>query len=350
MKRILIIISFIVVFFQLEITGWKSVKIHATTIGTKQAKLNRLQSQVKTEQPQENKPLGYMEPEKLLFPAVMSDEWEIDCYSRPVLTADGKKLWEVLITDSKSDFRYIKVLPSNLVNSRTLRKTVEEVIEASPVRPKLIRFFRNQMYNMISIALETLEIQVKPSRRVNNLLMWLQDREKHVYPKMKGYNPSLKQQTLLDYEVNKADRLPDIIRAQKYSFVALPAEAFWNKEVNEENINKGYLANIRDLPKTGWVHGITLFSSRASAIASWMVGLEIAHIKAELITRELLLATDITQEYIMAPLTDNQIKEAKIFEKGKNECNGYHFLSIQESPESEDVQAFWLLREFDKNL
>ena len=30
----------------------------------------------------------------------MSTEWELDCYSRPVVMADGKKLWEVLLTDS----------------------------------------------------------------------------------------------------------------------------------------------------------------------------------------------------------------------------------------------------------
>ena len=32
-------------------------------------------------------------------------DWELDCYSRPVLV-DGKKLWEVLITDSSNSFRY----------------------------------------------------------------------------------------------------------------------------------------------------------------------------------------------------------------------------------------------------
>ena len=30
----------------------------------------------------------------------LSTEWELDCYSRPVVLSDGKKLWEVLLTDS----------------------------------------------------------------------------------------------------------------------------------------------------------------------------------------------------------------------------------------------------------
>lgn len=104
----------------------------------------------------------------------MTDEWELDCYSRPVIGEDGKKLWELLLTDSESRFRYLKTIPSNLVNSRNVRKIVEDILEQSPVRPKSIRFFRNQMFNMINIALSTLDVDVKPSRRTTSLYMWLQ--------------------------------------------------------------------------------------------------------------------------------------------------------------------------------
>lgn len=41
-----------------------------------------------------------------------SAEWELDCYSRPVVV-DGKKLWEVLITDSVGGLRICRSLPSN---------------------------------------------------------------------------------------------------------------------------------------------------------------------------------------------------------------------------------------------
>jgi hypothetical protein len=81
-----------------------------------------------------------------------SDEWELDCYSRPVLVGN-KKLWEVLITDSNNSFRYLKTLPSNAVNSRELRKVVEQLMEDSriPVKPTTIRFFRGAMFNMVRI-------------------------------------------------------------------------------------------------------------------------------------------------------------------------------------------------------
>ena len=41
-----------------------------------------------------------------------SADWELDCYSRPVMV-DGKKLWEVLLTDSNGSFRLCERLPSN---------------------------------------------------------------------------------------------------------------------------------------------------------------------------------------------------------------------------------------------
>eukprot|EP00981_Chlorochromonas_danica_P009893 scaffold2865_cov160-Ochromonas_danica.AAC.4 len=266
------------------------------------------------------------------------------------MAEDGKKLWEVLVTDSTGSFRYLKPLASNLVNSRNLRKIMEDLIDSSPVKPKTIRFFRNQMFNMITIALSTLNVDVKPSRRTTNLCMWLQEREDFVYPRMKGYNVQLKQQSIFDYEVNQPDRMPDVLRAQSYAFVALPAEVFWSNQVNKENIKQGYLCPIREMPKAGWIHGVTLFSKRASSIAAWMNGLEIGSLKADLISRELLLNVDINTQYIVAPLQEKQKEEAQIFEQGKGQAMGYHFLSIQESPESDGVEGFWLLRQFGNNL
>lgn len=204
---------------------------------------------------------------------------------------------------------------------------------------------------MITIALSTIEnLEVKPSRRTNNLYMWLQEREKSIYPFMSGYNPQLKQQTILDYDISQTEKLPDIYKAESYAYVALPAEVFWDQQVNKENIKKGRLCPLRDMPKTGWIHGITLFSKRAESIAAWMTALEIAYIRADLITRELILNTDITTQYVLAPLSDAQKKEGQIFEKGKSEAEGYHFLSVQSSPESEEVEGFWLLRQFSDSL
>lgn len=115
-----------------------------------------------------------------------SADWELDCYSRPVVAVGGKKLWEVLITDATGSFRYLKTLPSNQVNSKELRATVEEFMEKADVKPNTIRYFRGAMFNMIKIALSDLDVVGRPSRCTYAVAQWLEERHRNVYPKMEG--------------------------------------------------------------------------------------------------------------------------------------------------------------------
>ena len=117
-----------------------------------------------------------------------SDDWELDCYSRPVIAPGGKKLWEVLITDSTGSFRFVKTLPSNKVNSKEVRQTVEDLMEDPRIesKPSTIRFFRGAMFNMINIALSELDVVSRPSRGTYSIAQWLEERHKDVYPKMEG--------------------------------------------------------------------------------------------------------------------------------------------------------------------
>lgn len=50
------------------------------------------------------------------------------------------------------------------------------MIEDAPVKPRVIRFFRNAMFNMISLALKDLKVRVLPSRSTNALYSWLDQR------------------------------------------------------------------------------------------------------------------------------------------------------------------------------
>lgn len=137
--------------------------------------------------------------------AKVSNEWELDVYSRPVVGADGKKLWELLICDSTGNMRHVSPIPSNMVNSREVRKTIEGVIEAAPggSKPTVIRFFRNAMFNMIDIALKEVEVAVKPCRTTYAMYQWLEQRERDVYPNMPGYKPTMKQPAFFDIRVRE---------------------------------------------------------------------------------------------------------------------------------------------------
>eukprot|EP00579_Thalassiosira_antarctica_P005377 CAMPEP_0201882036 /NCGR_PEP_ID=MMETSP0902-20130614/12982_1 /ASSEMBLY_ACC=CAM_ASM_000551 /TAXON_ID=420261 /ORGANISM="Thalassiosira antarctica, Strain CCMP982" /LENGTH=366 /DNA_ID=CAMNT_0048410405 /DNA_START=133 /DNA_END=1233 /DNA_ORIENTATION=- len=284
----------------------------------------------------------------------VTGEWELDCYSRPVLVEGKKKLWEILMTDSSGNMRICRALPSNKVNSREVRRVVEEIIDESDVKPDTIRFFRGAMFNMINIALSEIDVIAKPSRCTFALAQWIEERNRDVYPAMKGYQPTMSGiggmgATFLD--IRTAVKLPDALRGEKYAFVGLPlAEFIQGGAISGDNIGVGRLCLVdNSLPADSIVQGVVILTSRANALATWLAGTEVAGLKSDLRKRELVMETDLDNQYLMAKLNDDQRKEAAIFEEGKDALNGLHFISVQ-TDENDEPAGFWLLREIPSNL
>jgi len=235
------------------------------------------------------------------------------------------------------------------VNSREVRRVVEEIIDESQVKPGTIRFFRGAMFNMINIALSEVDVIAKPSRCTFALAAWIEERNRDVYPKMKGYQPSMAGiggigGTFLD--IRTAVKLPDALRGEKYAFVGMPLdELLPGGDINKDNIGVGSICPVDpSLPADSFVQGVIILTSRAKALASWLSGTEVAGIKADLRKRELVMETDIDNQYLMAKLDDDQRIEAANFEEGKDSLNGLHFVCVQ-ADENEDPAGFWLLRE-----
>lgn len=281
-----------------------------------------------------------------------TDEWELDCYSRPVLVG-GKKLWEVLITDSSGSFRVCETLPSNKVNSKELRRVVEEAIEKAEVKPSIIRFFRGAMFNMINIALSDVDAVAKPSRCTFSLAGWIEERNRNVYPNMEGYRKNMAaggpRASFLD--VRTPVKLPDALRGEKYAFVSLPlAEFREGGGVTKDNFGVGKLCPVDlELPADAFVQGVVVITSRAKSLASWLAGTELAGFKCDLRKRTLVMETDIDNQYLMAKLNDVQRAEGMAFEEGKDMLGGLHFLSVQCDDDS-DPDGFWLLKEVPDGL
>jgi len=280
-----------------------------------------------------------------------TDEWELDCYSRPVVV-NGKKLWEVLITDSSGSFRFRKELPSNQVNSKELRKTIDELIDSAEVKPSIVRFFRGAMFNMINIALSELDVISRPSRCTFALAQWLEERNKEVYPNMEGYRATMLGglgPSFLD--VRTPVKMPDALRGEQYAFVSLPlAEFLPGGGVTEENVGNGRLCPIsNDLPADTFVQGIVILTQRSKALASWMAGTEVVGLSCDLRKRTMVLETGIDTQYLMAKLNDEQRAVGAAFQEGKDALNGLHFLSVQRD-EDDDPAGFWLLRQIPKGI
>ncbi|MEH2243786.1 Tab2/Atab2 family RNA-binding protein [Nostoc sp.] len=283
----------------------------------------------------------------------MGSIWEIDFYSRPILDANQKKIWEVLVCESPLDistkadslFRYAQYCPSTQVNSGWLRTALQEAINQAGKAPIKIRFFRRQMNNMITKACQDLSIPAQPSRRTLVLNQWLEQRMEEVYPQEPGYqggtNPSVRLEKPLP------QRLPDALEGQQWVFVTLDAADLAEMPEWEIGFGEAFPLELAQVSPEARIPGILIFSPRALPLAGWMSGLELAFLRFD--TSEearLLLETGVTESWIVANIKKPQIlAEAKGFEEAKQKANGVHFIGIQSDPKAESFAGFWLLQE-----
>lgn len=284
--------------------------------------------------------------------------WELDFYSRPILDENQKKLWELLVCESPLDtsqsmdslFQYAQFCPNQQVNSIWLRETIAEAIAQSQQPPEKIRFFRRQMTNMITKACEELGIQAQPSRRTYRVEQWLKQRIQDVYPKEPGYQASAAASSFVQYQPQIPQSLPDALEYDKWAVVTLEAGAF--EEMNEWDIgfSEAFPLSMIGLAPDTRIPGIIIFSSsRATPLAAWMSGLELAFVKLDSGSpARLLLETGANDSWILATLKGSQtIAEAQGFELSKQKAQKVHFLAVQSSPTSESFAGFWLLQEIE---
>jgi hypothetical protein len=280
--------------------------------------------------------------------------WELDFYSRPILDENQKKVWEVLLCETPLDthqsgdelLKYAQFCPNQQVNSIWLRTAIEEAMQQSQQKPQKIRFFRRQMSNMIIKACEELGIPAQCSRRTYTIDRWLQQRILGVYPKEAGYQPQSAAASFVRYQPQTPQPLPDALEGQKWAFVTLEASAFAEMGEWEIDFGEAFPLTMMGLDPETRIPGIIIYSSRATPLAGWMSGLELAFVRFDEQTKRLLLETGASDSWILANIKDIQtIAEAKGFELAKEQAEMVHFIAVQSSPTSETFAGFWLLQE-----
>lgn len=284
--------------------------------------------------------------------------WELDFYSRPILAENGKKVWEVLLCEtpvaiSQDDalFRFSKFCSNSEVNSIWLQGAIAEAIAAAPTPPTTIRFFRQQMKNMITKSCQDLGIDAVPSRRTIALQAWLAERMAQVYPQDPNYQEA-PPTVSVRMESAPASPLPDALLGEQWAFVSLSASDFadfneWDVGFGEVFPILGEKSLVPELTNDSRIPGVIIFSSRAKALAAWMSGLDLAFltIQQERPAR-LFMETGVIDRWILANIVNSQtLSEAQGFLAAKEKAQQVHFLAIQSDPESESFAGFWLLQE-----
>ena len=279
-------------------------------------------------------------------------DWEIDFYSRPLIDENGKKRWELLITNTnnfkdKNTFKWEKICPASTVNSIWLKDALEEAINDAKSqgwdRPSVIRCWRSSMKTMIKRAADQIGIELISSRRTYSLLEWLIDRESNLYPQQKGYT-GINLAPLSNPITNQAIPLPEEVRGDSWSFASLSLNTL--READEWEIEFSNLIPIKDsINENISIPGIRLFSSKRSlALSAWLGGLEPAKLLIE--GTQIILEAGQADRWLVTDVEEkakNAIKNN--FLNTKRDADGLQFISVQKSSKQNSLDGFWMLKD-----
>lgn len=281
-------------------------------------------------------------------------DWELDFYSRPVLEADGRKRWELLICSTppagaaaQEPFRWLRVCPASSVNSVWLRDAIEAALADAQrqgfERPRRLRCWRGSMRTMVQRAAEALELELVPSRRCYTLVEWLRLREAEVYPSEPG--------ALVGPLAPPAPPirgvpvpLPEVARGDRWAWATLPVATL----AEAEQWGAGFAGLLRlpaNLDPEAAVPGIRLFSShRALAMAGWLAGLEPVRLEVE--GNQLVLEAGLEDRWLLTTLPGEEARmAAEAFAMARAQAGGLQFLAVQAEEREQALEGFWLLRD-----
>jgi len=296
-----------------------------------------------------------MTPVPFAAPPVAAPDWELDYYSRPIVEADGKKRWELLIcstpdpslVEAVEPFRWARSCPAGSVNSLWLREALQEALDAAADqglgRPRRLRCWRASMRTMVQRAAEGLGLELVPSRRCYALVEWLREREASVYPAEEGYlcGPLAP----LPAPIRPIPvPLPEAVRGDRWSWVSLPAATL----AEAPEWQTGF-ASLLPLPEgidpQAPVAGLRLVSrSRALAISGWLAGLE--PVRLEIDGEQLVLEAALEDRWLVAMLsTEEAAAAAAAFALAREQAGGLQFIAVQSDENAPGFEGFWILRD-----
>jgi hypothetical protein len=296
-----------------------------------------------------------MTPVPFAAPPVAAPDWELDYYSRPIVEADGKKRWELLICTTPDPslvevvepFRWARSCPAGSVNSLWLREALQEALDAAADqglgRPRRLRCWRASMRTMVQRAAEGLGLELVPSRRCYALVEWLREREASVYPAEEGYlcGPLAP----LPAPIRPIPvPLPEAVRGDRWSWVSLPAATL----AEAPEWQTGF-ASLLPLPEgidpQAPVTGLRLVSrSRALAISGWLAGLE--PVRLEIDGEQLVLEAALEDRWLVAMLSTEEAAAATAaFALAREQAGGLQFIAVQSDENVPGFEGFWILRD-----
>ncbi|MGA9382291.1 MAG: Tab2/Atab2 family RNA-binding protein [Phormidium sp.] len=270
--------------------------------------------------------------------------WQADFYRRPIKDEAGQSLWELLISDSTSDFTYQAFCPQSQVNANWLVEQLQQALKkVSPEhKPEKIQVFRPQSLSLMETAAQKLGITVEATRRTETLKARLKTRK---YPQTgEPFNP-------IALEKPPPVPLPEKLWGEKWRFATLMASDITDSFAGQPMpilempefllpINLGIASNLP-------VPGVVIDGGKQSLrLARWIQ--ESRPVALNYIPGApdgLILEAGLVDRWIVATFADEEVTvAAKIFAQRKQETKGLHFLLVQPDDSGMTYSGFWLLQ------
>jgi hypothetical protein len=277
-------------------------------------------------------------------------DWELDFYSRPVLDADGRKCWELLICstpacDGRTPFHHARRCPAGSVNSVWLQvalsEAIRDAVDRGLPRPRRLRCWRASMRTMVQRSAESLGLDLVPSRRCYALIDWLRQREEEVYPREEGYMAG--PLAPAPEPVRPPPRpLPEAARGQRWQWSALPVSAL--REASGWEVDFSALVPVPDaLDGDVSVPGIQIIGAeRSLAIAGWFAGLE--PVRLEMEGHQLILEAGLEDRWLLGAVGEAESQaSSQAFRMARERADGLQFIAVQARPEDTRLAGFWML-------
>lgn len=229
-------------------------------------------------------------------------------------------MWELMVTDANGVYRRVAQMKPTRVNSVVVQKLMTIFIEESKVKPQSIRFFRKVMKNMLIVALNAVKdtmpqymekCKIIPSRNCHMLRLWLSYREREASMVKMAY-----------------ESLPERLRFSRYAISAVPLGALARVKPGQL---PGSLARIPPgFSDNAQVYGILIMTSRADIICSTLRSMEMASVRVDLETDDLLLELDIDTTYKIDKIRGEEKEGYLKFERAKRQLGGLHFVAVHD--------------------
>ena len=232
-----------------------------------------------------------------------------------------------------------------------LKRALERVLARPDVPPpSKVRYFRAQMQTIISRACAEASLKAVPSRRCNTLMRLLEERLESTYKLHPGFDAAAP--PLMPYEPGLPADPPDALAGDSWGFVELPLSQLLEESAAvASGACFGDVFSLSaaglDLPPETMVPGVVVWSARASAVAAWTAGYDLAGLSADVANGTLILDTGVSQRWRYArwARSAGADAEATAWEAAKAKAGGLHFLAVQASPEADACAGIWLLRD-----